>query len=358
MTPPDSSFNPAGQPDPEDVSGIVRWMWSRLRHRSRADRHHVYSAVCGTRAAQRDGRVQFVLTALRRFPKEVPLSKRRWEAWRAAQPDKDDLPSATMVANTFGGWGRAAEAVGLRPGIDVLARRLTQPRIGATREQLLDCLKACAAALGKQHFTFREYEQWARAEIDSKQSKLPVIVISSPTFRTKFGSWTKAMIAAGLERPTEVNTRPKVGSRGFTDQEVRQAVLDCAGTLGATPKKHEYVAWRDGQLKDEATRRPIPSPETLCARFGRWHQVLAWAGLRDDAPHFGERNNAYPDQVLIAAVRDCAAALGQPPNRNQYRRWRLTADGQQPSDSIIVARFGGWQHAVQAAGFGGEKQAA
>jgi Homing endonuclease associated repeat len=87
----------------------------------------------------------------------------------------------------------------------------------------------------------------------------------------RFGSWNKALRAAGLE------PRKAGGDmRGVTDEKIKAGLRALAKHLGHAPSNREFVqhhAWL-------AEHGHPSSPTTVRLHLGRWHDALRRAGLK------------------------------------------------------------------------------
>lgn len=112
---------------------------------------------------------------------------------------------------------------------------------GASDQELLEELSRCAQALGKRTVTIAESEQLGRCH--------------PSTIQRRFGSWFKALEAAGLE--------PSRSKIGITDDELFENVRDVWIELGRQPRYSELVAPHSKY-----------SAGTYENRFGSWRNAL------------------------------------------------------------------------------------
>lgn len=104
----------------------------------------------------------------------------------------------------------------------------------------------------------------------------------------------------------------------------------------------------------------LPSPSTLYRLFGSWKEALAEAGVNGDSS--GELSR-MPDEVLIAALKEAAEALGTKTlsshSYDAYRRRVKSNEGRDlPSSSVIRKWLGPWGKAVKRAGLETTERAA
>jgi len=146
----------------------------------------------------------------------------------------------------------------------------------------------------------------------------------SSRYCDRFGSWNNALRAADLK----VN---QVGHGQISDEQLRISLQDLADDLGRTPTAVEM---------NEQGRY---SSTTYCDRFGSWNNALRAADLK-----MSQGRNRSPDisqEELLNALRELAEELGETPTGP-----KMDKQGQFSSPTY-VRRFGGWDDALQAAGF-------
>lgn len=112
---------------------------------------------------------------------------------------------------------------------------------GASDQELLEELSRCAQALGKCTVTMAEFEELGRCH--------------PSTIQRRFGSWFKALEAAGLE--------PSRSKIGITDDELFENIKDVWIELGRQPRYSEIVAPHSKY-----------SAGTYEKRFGSWRKAL------------------------------------------------------------------------------------
>lgn len=126
---------------------------------------------------------------------------------------------------------------------------------GASDEELLQELARCARSLGKNTVTIAEFEKSGRCH--------------PSTIQRRFGSWFKALEAAGLE--------PSRSKIGITDDELFENIKNIWIELGRQPRYSEIVAPHSRY-----------SAGTYEKRFGSWRKALQlfidWVNS-DDSSH-------------------------------------------------------------------------
>ncbi len=139
--------------------------------------------------------------------------------------------SPTTMRNRFGSWNRALELSGLA----------VQKRIDIPREELVADLQRVAALLGRNTVMTSDYRTRGK--------------FSTSTLTREFGSWAKALTAAGLQ-PT--GWKPKA-----TDDELLSNMAAVWEHLGRQPKQNDF-------------RAPISrfSHATYGSRYGSWRKAL------------------------------------------------------------------------------------
>jgi hypothetical protein len=173
-----------------------------------------------------------LIDALRR------LAERLGRAPSAVDADKDpQSPVSRTYQLHFGSWLEALEAAGIEP----------EPRqSGYSREELLESLRDLAERLGCAPRT---------GDVD-KDLHTP----SSSTYMRRFGSWLKALKAAGIQ--------PGPRQTGYSCDELLDSLRMLARELGRAPTGREMSA-----------REDLPHATTYWKRFGRWNAAVRAAGL-------------------------------------------------------------------------------
>ena len=210
---------------------------------------------------------------------------------REVDSDKS-MPSAFTYQNKFGSWNKALEAAGLSSNKNLYSD-----------EELIDLLKAKAESLGRTP---------TKKDIGSDES-MP----SANTYENRFGSWNKALKAAGLS----------LNNNFCSNEELISLLKAKAESLGRTPT-----------AKDINSDKSMPSVIVYINRFGSWNKSLEAAGLSLD-------NNLYSGEELIELLKAKAESLGRTPTMTDVK-----SDKSMPSAETYRSRFGSWQNALRAAG--------
>jgi predicted transcriptional regulator len=143
---------------------------------------------------------------------------------------------------------------------------------------------------------------------------------SHSTYARRFGSWRKAVEAAGL--PLDPR---KMGY----DRETLLAHLQAlAEALGRTPTVNDLKAL-DG-----------PCDKTYRNQFGKWSAALAEAGLE-----VGPRGRRYERDELLEILRSFAEDLGHAPSERELKK-----RDDLPNPGTYRDHFGGWNAALREAG--------
>ena len=136
---------------------------------------------------------------------------------------------------------------------------------GASDEELLEDLRRCAKAIGRNTVTMREYDAIGKAH--------------SQTIRQRFGSWPNALERAGLQ--------PSRSKIGITDEELFENIKSLWISLGRQPRRAE--------VKTPGSRFSSGPYEK---RFGSWSNALrefvAW--VNSDSPGQPQQQEATPNQ--------------------------------------------------------------
>ena len=152
----------------------------------------------------------------------------------------DEYPSAWAYYTEFYMWDEALAIA----GIDV--QQLESPQLTYTRQELVESLREAAEFLGHTP-SLNEIN-----ELDGFPS--------GTTYENRFGSWTGALAAAGME--------PRSPPRGYDREELLAILHATADELGHPP------SWGEMKQRDET-----PCPETFASHFGTWRGALETAGF-------------------------------------------------------------------------------
>jgi hypothetical protein len=224
----------------------------------------------------------------------------RWRELRIEVDGTRHLPNAPTLARRLGDgtWGGVAAALGVAQA---------DGRAPFAREELVEAYHACADALGHPP-SLSDYIGWrsARLRRDSR--------IRLPTHRTlerRLGDGKWSGVAAALEIANTYGRPP------FTREELAEAWHACADALGHSPSLSDYIGWRS-RWRERDPRLRLPHHRTMMngLGYGRWGAIAAALGAAR-GPVSG-----WSVQELTDAWHACAHALGHPPRRSEYVRWR------------------------------------
>jgi len=300
------------------------------------------------------------------------------EEYRRLRSEREGLhwpPDGSIRRWAGGTWNVALKLARLDavPDEDVLVVELG-PTFAAA--EATAALQQCALEL-KQVPALSAYLSWVRREdVRRRPGRRPRSVL---VFQRLFGSYSAALVAAGLEGspgrpgalPDGIATR-SVRSYRWTDDQLGESLRAIAEMVGGPPTVQLYVHMRQGLINDaheEGRSLALPSYSAYHHRFRVWDNALVAAGLRprggrgvSSVPRPVSRlgpGRRYPDEDILAAIRVCWMEIGEPFTSPRYSEWR---DEQQRADEIagrrvqrvpsydaIWGRFGSWDAGVAAA---------
>ena len=142
--------------------------------------------------------------------------------------------SPTTIERRFGTWKKGLAAAGL-------SERSDSSNSPVAEEQVLSELRRVAQLLGTDRFSRAEFDAHARFKGD--------------VVRRRFGTWHKAMRAAGLQTTS-------LGKR-YTDEECYENLLSVWTHYGRAPTHDEM-----------ATAPSVVGPKAYIRRFGTWNRTL------------------------------------------------------------------------------------
>lgn len=214
---------------------------------------------------------------------------------------KNNLPVWSTYAKAFGSWNDALRAAGLEINVNR----------GYTPERLIQDIRDLAEDLGRVP-TRRD----CKAKEDTASQKV---------YTKVFGSWNKALEAAGLV----VNRRTEF----ITDQELLEHLSRYIEQLGHIPTSQEYMT---------ATNAKYNLFRYL-KRFGSWRNAIEQA-----MPNVKCTGKGYTltDEELSQSLRDFTIKLGRLPKRKE-----VAQNQEMASPATYQRHFGGkWKEILQATG--------
>lgn len=233
----------------------------------------------------------------------------RHEDWDLASPTH---PTSRTVTRQFGSWNQALEATGVP----------TRRRVW-TRDEVIAAMREDAAIRG----TAPSDNDWKYKSATHPGSK---------TVRAMFGSFGRAVAAAGLEpKPARVH------ERWYTERELIDAILEMVDQIGRIPRVVDWTTL-------EGSR---PGYDAILRTFGSWRNALLAAGLDEEKmPSAGPGQGWTRPRMLAALVKQETLSDVSPAKK----KWRRGSSGKHPNEASVRATFGSWSSALKAAGIAQE----
>jgi hypothetical protein len=203
-------------------------------------------------------------------------------------------------------------------------------------EELLRCLREAASALSGA-LTSGDYNQLAHSQRFADGRPWPI----HQTHRNRFGSWAKALEAAGVQR----RARKELAKR-YSDAELLDCLRHADSMLGRALTQSAYDEFARGQRL--ADGRPWPTHQTHMKRFGSWRSALQGASLALAAKPSGGSTRTFTDEDCVEAIHTLARELGRPPTVAEYDRLARRSGGRLPSLPTVRNRYGTWTRALGA----------
>lgn len=279
----------------------------------------------------------------RRYTKEVLIEIIQEKAKTLNRtPMRSEIKEAYSVVRVFGSFSDGIIAAGLKPTRRKFNRK---PCNKTSKQEIITEIQNKAEELRRTPRNF---------EVD-----IAKIAIN------KFGSWNKALQAAGLE----------VNQKNYSRLEIIQLIQDYAKENKRTPRRCDlsinhhacrriFGSWieairaagltpnvkkTDQELLQELKRvfkelGKVPTVtecqkiklyvSTYQKRFGSWNKALELAGL----PVKNSRRCGMTKERYVELLKDYATKLGRVPGSNEIRE-----------AGAIINRFGSWNKALEAA---------
>lgn len=160
----------------------------------------------------------------------------------AEEMDRYGDYQSAVYRDRFGSWDAAVEAASLAPPAESRQVRYSDAELRTHLRELAD-------DLGQPPTT---------GEMNTVDGPTAL------TYQYRFGSWTAALEAVGLEPPT-------TGSTAISDDELVAELQALADDLGSTPTRQAMLD------------RGAYAPTTYARRFGSWNAAVRAAGLTPNA---------------------------------------------------------------------------
>jgi len=257
--------------------------------------------------------------------------------------------------NRFGDWPRAMIAATLPyDGRCEPRTTLTEWESG----QPFELLRQAAAEFGGDRLRRAQYVAWRERQLaENRACGVHLPIATAATFCYRYGSWTRALGAAGLITQEAVANLRLGAGRAFSDTELDAAISRFAAESVAGLGRGDYTTWRADVMRRELATH-LPSQTLLHRRWaaGRasrtsstsaasppnatTHERAAISSSARDR-HAGagaHRRDLQPAQSTArgrSRDRRCARAIAAPPGRHRGadRRARL-----RPVDRGVRAR--------------------
>ena len=212
---------------------------------------------------------------------------------RHEMDENDGTPASGTYIREFGSWNDAVQKAGFQP----------TRRSGLSDDELLEMLRDVADDVGRTP---------SISDIRNHTG-----TPSASLYQSRFGSWSQAHRAAGLEPRTSIT---------HADETLLQGIADLASEVGGQP------------TAEQMTERGPYSVRAYQRAFGSWTAALREAG-------FDPERHRYPTEELLDTLEQLAADLGRSPQVIDAIK-----DDDFPSEQVYYDRFGSWEDALEKAG--------
>jgi hypothetical protein len=252
----------------------------------------------------------------------------------------------------------------------LIATRARVIKASSERAQLsLNAMKACLA--DEERFSRGIYDRWRARQPDPREWPSSQFLINT------FGTWRRAMDAAGADVVGEVLTRRLLTTgKPFTREEVLICVKAYAES-GGELKWDAYLAWAREQMQrlDRSLPRVVRSMACIQKLFGSWGELLTEAGLGEQylaarqryGGGNGRRHEYNAEQLahwVAEAGRECGGAEMSIKAYDAWAQERMRCEMAEsgrlvviPSSQTVSRVVGSWAEALHRAGFLSEDEA-
>lgn len=238
-----------------------------------------------------------------------------------------DGPSASTIMNRFGSWTAGKEAAGIEDD----ASSNTGRKEEYEDWQILSHIRQCKARDGK-------------ATVRNMQKKENSDLVSPSVAVERFGSWSEAKAAAGLDDDRNNNSRPRV----YSDDQYLELLKECEEQHGKVTQRLFNNLSNDKKdieldISDIEGVDKVPTSGAIRKRFADdegnngWSQAKEMAGV-------GGTSRKWTNEELLEQLRVCEERYGF------CSASKFAGDGDFASPETLQRRFGGWNNAKEEAG--------
>jgi|GEM_PF-5716810 len=175
--------------------------------------------------------------------------------YRETSPNKRNLPSISVVCNSFGTWNKTAEATF---GVSYTANQ------SCTKERTLAALRRFMRVIDGSPPGTHRYDEWRKTASDNEE--LPQVV----TVYKHFGSWRRALDAALARYPDICR---------FSKEQIASALEACSLLFnGRTPIAKEYTAYRNAA----ENKYELPDQGDIRLVYGSYKEAFESVFRKDD----------------------------------------------------------------------------
>ncbi len=279
-----------------------------------------------------------------------------------------DVGAITLLRTAekeYGSWNAALLAAGLNPNeinLHSAKKLLSDP------EQIIKAIRLLKEAeLSLNSNSVRDDEGGLYSQVLSKAFNAKMITSAlQNAAKQKFGSWDKALLAAGFD-PVEIRARVPVGALSSKEQIIKgiQALRDAnlpLNQLSLNQKKNSAYSKVLGKAIG-AKANPAAFAEAASKLFGSWDAALTAAGIDPSTVrrHAPQGIFATKEQIIkgILALREAGLALNATSldaggDNKLYVEALSKALGTKAGPQNLTERareiFGSWDAALLAAG--------
>lgn len=197
---------------------------------------------------------------------------RRWALSKQSE-GRVTLISSESFSRRFGSFAQALDLAGLRSGRSRLGSWAGQ--VHYSKENAIECLRrASEATQPDAGLTQAGYRDWRIEELSrNDEASAWTVIPSYQTISRCFGSWPRALLAAGLISEGRAAQNARGRGQRMSREQIASGLIRASKDLGLSFTGYEYARWRKKEVSDLTKERPACLARVRDS-FGSWPDAL------------------------------------------------------------------------------------